>query len=185
MLRGACTRLFGLQRTVDPLARLAPTALAHPTPFSTTSTVNAPSSSSSQDKGEIPAWDPRSTAPHPLSHFFADMTQTIPKEDLNVGRAWRASELRAKSFEDLHKLWYILIRERNRINTQRKEMARYRHASQRANLDELEAKCHKSLGRIRFVLNERRLIWEQAQKIQNRAINQSKAVPKASQSSSQ
>lgn len=43
---------------------------------------------------------------------------------MEIARAWDVNELRMKSFSDLHTLWYILLRERNVLLTQREERRR-------------------------------------------------------------
>lgn len=43
---------------------------------------------------------------------------------LLAGRAWEASELRLKSFKDLHTLWYVAAREQNLLATQKEETRR-------------------------------------------------------------
>ena len=43
---------------------------------------------------------------------------------LLLGRSWTAAELRRKSFKDLHTLWYVLLRERNLLASQREEARR-------------------------------------------------------------
>ena len=47
-----------------------------------------------------------------------------PEEELAHGRAWTYAELSYKSFEDLHALYWVCIKERNRIATAKKERDR-------------------------------------------------------------
>lgn len=63
---------------------------------------------------------------HGLWEFFyaKDKFLLTPDEDSQHGRGWSVEELRHKSWEDLHKLWWVCIKEQNRIATARKEKAR-------------------------------------------------------------
>lgn len=91
------------------------------------------------------------------------------------GRAWSAAELRRKSFRDLHTLWYVLLRERNLIATQ---MESYRRASIAPgvvrNVHKRDYQCRKSMARIKYVINERRLAYEGAIKIHAEKLEQAK-----------
>lgn len=56
---------------------------------------------------------------HGLWDFFYSKEKPLntPTEDKAHGRAWTVEELRRKSWEDLHALWWVCIKERNRIAT--------------------------------------------------------------------
>ncbi|TFK84109.1 MRP-L47-domain-containing protein [Polyporus arcularius HHB13444] len=83
------------------------------------------------------------------------------------GRAWTAAELRRKSFKDLHTLWYVVLRERNLLATQQAEGRRLGANEQALGLWNKAYRCRKTMARIKYVINERRLAYEGALKIHN------------------
>lgn len=91
-------------------------------------------------------------ARNPLEDFF-EVDRKADDETPNVyGRGWKASELRLKSWDDLNKLWYVLMKEKNMLMTQRQML----HAQNlRFPNPERISKVRKSMCRIKHVLTER------------------------------
>lgn len=63
---------------------------------------------------------------HGLWGFFPEPKKLVwtPNETERHGRAWTVEELRRKSWEDLHALWWVCCKERNMIATSRTELIR-------------------------------------------------------------
>lgn len=92
---------------------------------------------------------------HPLWEFFHDKQFVRSNQDLETqGRSWTVQDLRKKSFEDLHALWYVCLKEMNKI---KREEIIYEDISsskiqQCMNLEEL---INNSMLSIKQVLSER------------------------------
>ncbi|PIC52683.1 hypothetical protein B9Z55_002685 [Caenorhabditis nigoni] len=68
------------------------------------------------------------------------------------GRSWTEEELRLKSNSDLHKLWYVCLKERNMLITMKKA-----HVSRARNMPNPERidRVQESMDRIEAVVHER------------------------------
>jgi large subunit ribosomal protein L47 len=84
-----------------------------------------------------------------LEEFFP---KSAGDDDNAAGRSWRTDELRNKSFTDLHKLWYVLLKERNMLLTLKQEA---KIADQMMPGKERMRKVRLSMARVQVVISER------------------------------
>ncbi|KAI9719940.1 MAG: 54S ribosomal protein L4 mitochondrial [Chrysothrix sp. TS-e1954] len=104
---------------------------------------------------------------HGLWGFFnvAKDDIQIPKDDYQWGRSWTAEDLRKKNWEDLHRLWWVCAKERNRVSTSHFERERIKAGlGAKESHDRLLA-VMKTQKAIRHVLTERWYAWQEAREI--------------------
>lgn len=118
-------------------------------------------------------------------HYFKAMnrrpTTTIPKaatgniKDLygftnykadtrqygQTGRSWRAEELRLKHHDDLHKLWYVLLKEKNKLKS---DLLVSQQLSQMFYGYSELVKVRLSMARLLTVVNERKKVRNEYRK---------------------
>ncbi|XP_033006591.1 39S ribosomal protein L47, mitochondrial [Lacerta agilis] len=86
-----------------------------------------------------------------LEEFFDD-PKNWGKTEVKSGDSWTVEQLRGKSSEDLHKLWYVLLKERNMLLTLEQEAKRQRLPM--PSPERLE-KVKDSMDRMDLVIQER------------------------------
>lgn len=101
---------------------------------------------------------------HPLWQFFSDKKFLRTPDELDtLSRPWSIPELRRKSFNDLHSLWYACLKEQN-ILMREIHLVRFQFDGQTEGYDELNEKIRTTMWRIRHVLSERDWAFRNASK---------------------
>ncbi|KAK9771322.1 putative Large ribosomal subunit protein uL29m [Seiridium cardinale] len=114
-----------------------------------------------------PADDLKTDPEHGLYEFFYDKEKSIlpPGDDAKHGRSWTVEELRSKSWDDLHMLWWTCVKERNRIATASRERTRLKF---KTGAEESKARMltvSKTMKSIKHALTERYYTWEDARQL--------------------
>nr|CAH8841245.1 unnamed protein product [Trichobilharzia regenti] len=95
-----------------------------------------------------------------LDEFF-DEKKNWGETTVSCGRPWRKEELRLKSNVDLHKLWYILLKERNMLMTMEEE--HYRCLERMPSSERFE-KVEESMENLLMVVEERNRAVDELEK---------------------
>ncbi|KAJ8732911.1 hypothetical protein PYW07_015510 [Mythimna separata] len=97
------------------------------------------------------------TPANDLMEFF-DKKKNWGETNIRVGRPWKLDELRLKSNTDLHKLWYVLLKERNMLYTMEHECNdKMRLFPNPERID----KVQESMNNIETVIRERNVAYYQ------------------------
>ncbi|MCJ1341351.1 54S ribosomal protein L4 mitochondrial [Bachmanniomyces sp. S44760] len=103
---------------------------------------------------------------HGLWGFFKDKKAlSTPEEDYAHGRPWSVEELRQKSWEDLHSLWWVCVKERNRLATDKYERERLKAGHGDYEAGERDKAVRRTQRAIKHALTERWYAWEDARKV--------------------
>ncbi|KAJ5753629.1 uncharacterized protein N7511_007782 [Penicillium nucicola] len=107
------------------------------------------------------------TPNHGLWAFFPPNREALstPEYDHSFGRSWSIQELRERSWEDLHALWHVCVRERNRIMTSDIERTRLKPGYGEYESGERDAVILSTMKNMKHVLRERWYAYEDAKRL--------------------
>ncbi|GAB1739631.1 hypothetical protein NU219Hw_g4578t2 [Hortaea werneckii] len=112
---------------------------------------------------------------HPLYAFLPDTNPRAalrtPSQLMEHGRAWTLAELRNKDWDDLHRLYWMCVKERNQLATEQEERKRIERMGYSAGGGSIygdhesgrrDTEVRKTMYAIRGALRERWYTWENA-----------------------
>ena len=104
------------------------------------------------------------TQDHGLWDFFhkSQSLLTTPRELTEHGRDWTVGELRSKDWDTLHQLWWICVKERNRLATEKRERSRLKALWGDAESKDRDEVVQKTMKAILDTLAERTQAYEEA-----------------------
>ncbi|KXT15009.1 hypothetical protein AC579_7774 [Pseudocercospora musae] len=107
---------------------------------------------------------PQVNGNHGLWEFFPpDRSSMGTPEQMNShGRSWCIEELRLKDWGDLHRLWWVCLKERNRLLTYAHERESVGNMYGAYESDKRDKTIKRTMKRIKYVLTERWYSWENA-----------------------
>lgn len=106
---------------------------------------------------------PTGTQDHGLWEFFKDQNLlTTPTALEQHGREWTIGELRNKDWDSLHQLWWVCVKERNRLATGTEERARLKAVYGNVESNRRDEAIQKTMKAILDTLAERTQAYQEA-----------------------
>ncbi|QNP97215.1 54S ribosomal protein L4, mitochondrial [Yarrowia lipolytica] len=104
---------------------------------------------------------------HPLWQFFCKDKKIVRDQRSfdSSTRPWSVAELRRKSFEDLHALWYVCLKERNILLKEERVTTRMHFENQNGGYRSEHDRVGETMVNIRHVLAERYRAFEEVQQV--------------------